>query len=82
MLDSYYLMDVFVLAIPNFEEVNIAMQDQSENAKKINDSMLDLGGGMLQIKKSLWETYAAIEQLNEAAISLRERVSRFQINAL
>ncbi len=67
---------------PNFEGVNIAMQDQSQNAKKINDSMLDLGQGMLQIKNSLWETYAAIEQLNEAAISLRDRVSKFQVNAL
>ncbi len=67
---------------PNFEGVNIAMQDQSENAKKINESMLYLGQGMVQIKNSLWETYAAIEQLNEAAISLRHRVSKFQVNAL
>ena len=66
---------------PNFEGVNIGMQNQSENAKEINDSMLDLGQGMLQIKNSLLETYAAIDQLNEAAISLQERVSRFRVTA-
>jgi methyl-accepting chemotaxis protein WspA len=66
---------------PNFEGVNIAMQEQADNAKQINDSMVDLGLGMQQIKNSLLETYTAIEHLNEAAISLQERVSRFQVNA-
>lgn len=66
---------------PNFEGVNTAMRNQSKNAQKINDSMVDLGQGMMQIKDSLWETYAAIEQLNEAAISLRDQVSKFQVNA-
>ena len=64
---------------PNFEGVNIAMQSQSNQTKMISDSMLYLGQGMQQIKNSLWETYAAIEQLNESAISLQERVSRFQV---
>jgi methyl-accepting chemotaxis protein len=66
---------------PNFEGVNIAMQEQADNAKQINDSMVDLGLGMQQIKNSLLETYTAIEHLNEAAISLQERVSRFQVNS-
>ncbi|MDF5718822.1 MAG: methyl-accepting chemotaxis protein [Rhizonema sp. NSF051] len=67
---------------PNFEAVSMAMQNQSENTKKINDSMLDLGQGMQQIKNTLWETYSVIEQLNEGAIALQERVSRFQVNTL
>lgn len=65
---------------PSFEGVNIAMHEQSENVNNINDSMVDFEQGMQQIKESLLETYSAIEQLNEAAISLRERMSRFQVN--
>jgi methyl-accepting chemotaxis protein len=64
---------------PSFEEVNMSMQNQSENAKTINESMVYLGQGMQQIQNSLGESYSAIEQLNEAAIGLRERVSRFQV---
>jgi methyl-accepting chemotaxis protein WspA len=64
---------------PSFEEVNMAMQNQSENAKTINNSMVYLGQGMQQIQNSLGESYSAIEQLNEAAIGLRERVSKFQV---
>ncbi|MDF5725389.1 MAG: hypothetical protein PUP91_34050 [Rhizonema sp. PD37] len=39
---------------PNFEAVSMGMQNQSENVKRINDSMLDLGQGMQQIKNTLW----------------------------
>lgn len=63
---------------PSFEEVNIAMQNQSGNAKTINDSMVYLGQGMQQIQNSLWESYSVIEQLNEAVLGLRKRVTNFQ----
>lgn len=66
---------------PNFEEVNMAMRNQSENTKSINESMGYLEQGMLQIKDSLQDNFSAIEQLNEAAIGLRERVSKFQVDA-
>lgn len=66
---------------PSCEQVNIAMQNQSENANTINDSMVYLGQGMQQIQNSLWESYSVIEQLNEAVLGLRERVTKFQEDA-
>ena len=65
---------------PNFEGVNIAMQNQSENANKINESMLSLETGIQQIENSLSQTYITVEQLNDEAIGLQERVSKFQVN--
>ncbi len=64
---------------PNFENVNVAMGQQSENAKDINQSMVNLSEEMQQTMDSLRETYAAIEQLNEAARGLQEEVSKFKV---
>jgi methyl-accepting chemotaxis protein len=64
---------------PNFEGVNIAMQNQSENANQINDSMLSLETGMQQIENSLSQTYATVDRLNDEAIGLQVRVSKFQV---
>jgi len=65
---------------PNFEEVSVAMGDQSENARKINSAMMNLSEEMQQTKDSLHETYSAIKQLNEAARGLQDEVSRFKVN--
>jgi methyl-accepting chemotaxis protein len=65
---------------PNFEGVNIAMQNQSENANQINESMLSLETGMQQIENSLAQTYTTVDRLNDEAIGLQERVSKFQVN--
>jgi methyl-accepting chemotaxis protein WspA len=51
---------------PRFEEVNLAM--------------VNLGEEMLQTKDSLYETYSAIKQLNEAARGLQNEVSRFTVS--
>jgi methyl-accepting chemotaxis protein WspA len=65
---------------PNFENVNVAMGQQSENAQKINQSMAHLSEEMQETMDSLRETYAAIEQLNEAARGLQDEVSKFKVN--
>jgi methyl-accepting chemotaxis protein WspA len=65
---------------PNFENVNVAMGQQSENAHKINQSMVHLSEEMQETMDSLRETYAAIEQLNEAARGLQDEVSKFKVS--
>jgi methyl-accepting chemotaxis protein WspA len=65
---------------PNFENVNVAMGQQSENAQKINQSMIHLSEEMQETMDSLRETYAAIEQLNEAARGLQDEVSKFKVS--
>ena len=64
---------------PSFDNVNVSMGQQSENAQKINLSMVNLSEEMQQTMDSLRETYAAIEQLNEAARGLQDEVSRFKV---
>jgi len=64
---------------PSFENVNVSMGQQSENAQKINLSMANLSEEMQQTMDSLRETYGAIEQLNEAARGLQDEVSRFKV---
>ena len=65
---------------PSFENVNVSMGQQSENAQKINISMLNLSEEMQLTLGSLRETYGAIEQLNEAARGLQDEVSRFKVD--
>ncbi len=65
---------------PNFEEVNVSMAHQSENAQKINNVIVHLREEMQQTKDSLHETYSAIEQLNAAAKSLQDGVSCFKVS--
>ncbi len=65
---------------PRFEHVNVDMEQQSENAQKINSDMMQLSEEMQQTKIALHETYAAIGQLNEAANNLQDEVSRFKVN--
>ncbi len=65
---------------PSFEDVNVAMGHQSENAQKISTDMVSLSEEMQQTTDSLRETYAAIEQLNQAAKGLQDEVSRFKVS--
>ena len=65
---------------PSFEDVNVSMGHQSENAQKINAGMVNLSEELQQTLESLRETYSAIEQLNEAARGLQDEVSRFKVN--
>jgi len=57
------------------------VQALSPQAQTISSSMVNLGQGMGEIKDSLSQTYLAIEDLNKAAISLRDRVSQFKVNS-
>ncbi len=74
------IIDQVQALTPNFEEVNVAMSHQSGNAQKINGEIMSLSEELQQTKDSLHETYAVIEQLNEAAKGLKEQVSRFKVN--
>ncbi len=64
---------------PRFEEVNIAVGNQSKDASTISRSMTNLGEELQETLESFRETYAAIGQLTDAAKGLQEGVSRFKI---
>ncbi len=65
---------------PSFEAINQCMRNQSKNAKHIKSAMTNLSEEMWQTSDSLHETYATIEQLNEASKILHEGVSRFHVH--
>ena len=65
---------------PSFEDVNVSMGLQSENARKINSSIANLSEDMHSTAESLKESFSAIEQLNDAARSLQDEVSRFKVS--
>ena len=65
---------------PSFENVNVSMGLQSENARKINSSIANLSEDMQTTTEGLKESFSAIEQLNEAARSLHDEVSRFKVS--
>jgi methyl-accepting chemotaxis protein/CRP-like cAMP-binding protein len=64
---------------PNFENVNGAMEQQSQNARRIMAEIIDLGEDMQRTREALQESYAALEQLTDAAQNLQTEVSRFQV---
>lgn len=63
---------------PRFEDVHDAIGFQAENAYQLSANMTHLGDEMQQTTTSLKESFAAIEQLNEAARDLQAQVSRFK----
>jgi methyl-accepting chemotaxis protein WspA len=64
---------------PNFENVSVAVQQQSEDAQEISSLMESLSHEMLQTREALHESFGAIEQLKEAARGLQEEVLKFQV---
>ena len=64
---------------PSFDNVNVAMSQQSQHAHQINDAMSRLDEEMQQTLESLRESFLAIEQLNDAARGLQDEVSRFRV---
>ncbi len=66
---------------PNFENVNVAMEQQSHNARKIMAEIIDLGEDMQQTREALQESYAALEQLTDSAQKLQTEVSLFQVKS-
>ena len=65
---------------PSFDDVNVAMGHQSENAGSANDAVARLSDEIRSTAESLRETFEAIEQLNEAARGLQQEVSRFKVS--
>ena len=65
---------------PSFDEVNVAMGHQSENANKANYAVARLSDEIRSTAESLRETFSAIEQLNEAARGLQREVSHFRVS--
>ena len=65
---------------PSFDDVNVAMGHQSENANKANRAVARLSDEIRSTAESLRETFLAIEQLNEAARSLQQEVSHFRVS--
>jgi methyl-accepting chemotaxis protein WspA len=55
------------------------MGHQSENAQGINTAMMNLSEELAQTLDSLRETYKAIEQLNDAAMGLKDEISHFKV---
>ena len=64
---------------PNFDEVNVGMEHQADNAQQIETAMSDLSAGMHETKDSLHETFSVIAQLNESSRTLQTEVSRFNV---
>ncbi len=73
------IIDQVQALAPNFDMVNESVEQQSDNAQRINAAIMSLSEEMQQTRDSLHETYSAIEQLNEAARGLQEEVSRFKV---
>ena len=65
---------------PSFDDVNVAMGHQSENANKANLAVAGLSEEIRSTAESLRETFTAIEQLNEAARGLQQEVSHFRVS--
>jgi len=65
---------------PRFEEVNISVGHQSKDALTISRSMTNLQEELQETLVSFRETYAAIEQLTDAARGLQNGVSRFKVS--
>ena len=64
---------------PRFEEVNVAVGSQSDDARNISGSMTNLKEELEETLESFRETYDAIQQLTDAAKGLQDGVSRFKV---
>ncbi len=64
---------------PRFEEINLAVSSQSDDARTINVSMTNLKEELEETLESFRETYDAIQQLIDAAKGLQDGVSRFKV---
>jgi methyl-accepting chemotaxis protein WspA len=65
---------------PNFEQVNVAVSQQSLHSREISQALLRLEEESGQTAASLHETMLAIEQINETSRHLKQQMERFKIN--
>jgi methyl-accepting chemotaxis protein WspA len=66
---------------PRFEQVSQSVDEQSQGAQQISEAMEDLSQSSQQTAASLQETNYALEQLDEAAHTLKTEISRFKVMA-
>ncbi len=64
---------------PRFEQVSQGMESQSEGAQQISEAMVQLSEAASQTALTLREINGAIQQLNDAAHTLRQEISHFKI---
>lgn len=69
------------LLSPGFEDVNGAMEHQSQQAQEIRVAVQQLRDEMRDTNESLHETYSAVEQLQDVAVTLQQQVSQFTITS-
>lgn len=74
------IIDQVQTLFPSFEQVNVGMGRHSQYTQTINESVSRLSEEMNETKEALHETFAAIQQLNDAAYGLRDQVSRFRVS--
>jgi len=66
--------------IPEFENVSIGTQNQSQSAEQISDAMTQLSQTASQTKEALAEFKKVTENLNDAVKGLQNEVSKFKIS--
>jgi len=66
---------------PRFEQVSQSVDEQSQGAQQISEAMEHLSQASQQTAGSLRETNHALEQLDEAAHSLKTEIARFKVMA-
>lgn len=66
---------------PRFEQVSQSVEEQSQGAQQISEAMEHLSQASQQTAGSLRETNYALEQLDEAAHSLKTEIARFKVMA-
>jgi len=69
------------LLSPNFENVNGAIGNQSQKARKIENAIIELSEDMDHTISSLRASFSSIEQLNKAVNDLQKEVSKFQVSS-
>lgn len=66
---------------PRFEQVSQSVDEQSQGAQQISEAMEHLSQASQQTAGSLRETNYALEELDEAAHSLKTEIARFKVMA-
>ncbi|MEG4626857.1 methyl-accepting chemotaxis protein [Microcoleus sp. w1-18aA5] len=66
---------------PRFEQVSQSVDEQSQGAQQISEAMEYLSQASQQTAGSLRETNHALEELDEAAHSLKTEIARFKVMA-
>jgi methyl-accepting chemotaxis protein len=66
---------------PRFAAVNEGMESQTHAAQQISEAIVQLSEAALHTSESVVEFHQVTDQLNEAANTLRDEVSRFKVTS-